>query len=445
MTGVIQSARARPQVPQAPAPSIRSPRAGRPRVTTPSESTSRNPRIRRFASPSDSRASAAVPDGPISPDVALSQYGALLTRHEATEILKFPEVYFIGDPARKLEGAPASGLNRGFDHPDHSYRPQIGDHLAYRYEILGAFGAGAFGRVVRALDHKTGAVIAIKVLINTPQMHDQGKIEAKLLAHLNHVRCGSIVRAYDFFVFRSHICITFEVLGANLYDVLKLGGFAPIALPVVRRYALQLLEALRACHAAGVVHCDLKPENVLCTDETKSSVKLIDFGSGCFDGNQRFQYIQSRFYRAPEVVLGMWYGPPMDIWSLALIVVELMTGKPLFPADDELELLAMIAEIFGNPPLAFIAAGRRKGDFFDARLNLKAGKGRARRQGSVSFANVISCSDPKLIDFLAKCLAWEPDARLTAEKGLAHPWLHSTEVTISAKPATNLPSVHAAQ
>jgi dual specificity tyrosine-phosphorylation-regulated kinase 2/3/4 len=276
-------------------------------------------------------------------------------------------------------------------------------------------------------------------------MHDQGKIEAKLLAHLNHVRCSSIVRAYDFFVFRSHICITFEVLGANLYDILKAANFAPMAVPIVRKYAQQLLEALRACHSAGVVHCDLKPENVLCTDDTKSSVKLIDFGSGCFDGNQRFQYIQSRFYRAPEVVLGMWYGPPMDIWSLALIVIELMTGKPLFPADDELELLGMIAEIFGNPPMPFITAGRRKSEFFDQRLNLKVGKGKVRKPGSVGLAKVISCNDPKLIDFLTKCLAWDPEIRLTAEKALEHPWLHSTEVTINAKPTTNLPSVRAVQ
>jgi dual specificity tyrosine-phosphorylation-regulated kinase 2/3/4 len=132
----------------------------------------------------------------------------------------------------------------------------------------------------------------------------------------------------------------------------------------------------------------------------------------------------------------------MDIWSLALIVIELMTGKPLFPADTELELLGMIIEIFGNPPLAFIASGRRKSDFFDARLNFK---GKIRRPASVSLATVISCNDPKLIDFLTKCLAWDPDARLTAEKALEHPWLHSTEVTLSAKPATNLPSVRAAQ
>jgi dual specificity tyrosine-phosphorylation-regulated kinase 2/3/4 len=445
MTAVVQSARPRPHVPQLPVPRIRSPRASKPRLMTPSDSTSRNPRVRRLVSPSDARLSPAVPDGPISPDVALSEYSALLMRYETAEILKFPEIYFIGERSRKAENPASNGLNRGFDSADHSYRPQIGDHLAYRYEVLGAFGAGAFGRVVRALDHKTGAVVAVKILINTPQMHDQGKIEAKLLAHLNHVRCSAIVRAYDFFVFRSHICITFEVLGANLYDVLRSANFAPVALPVVRRYAAQLLEALAVCHAAGVVHCDLKPENVLCADDAKSSVKLIDFGSGCFDGNQRFQYIQSRFYRAPEVVLGMWYGPPMDIWSLALIVIELMTGKPLFPADDELELLGMIAEIFGSPPPTFVAAGRRKGDFFDARLTLKPGKNRDRRPGSVSLAKAIGCNDPKLLDFLTKCLAWVPDARLTAEKALEHPWLRSTEVTISGKPTTNLPPVHTVQ
>jgi dual specificity tyrosine-phosphorylation-regulated kinase 2/3/4 len=411
------------------------------RPVPPSESLPRSPRTYRPLLVPDSGLSGVIPNAPISPGAALSQYASLLTRYETSEIQNFPQIYFLGDRARKFDSPMSGPLSPGFDHSDHSYRTQIGDHLAYRFEVLGTFGAGAFGRVVRAFDHKTRAVVAIKILINTAQMHDQGKIEAKLLAHLNHVRCPSIVRAHDFFVFRSHICITFEVLGGNLYEVAKASNFAPMPVPLVRRYAWQLVEALCACHAAGVVHCDLKPENVLFADEAKSSVKLIDFGSGCFDGDQRFQYIQSRFYRAPEVVLGMWYGPPMDIWSLALILIELMIGRPLFQAEDELELLGMIVEVCGQPPPAFIAAARRKKEFFDAQLNLKVAKGIVRRPSSVSLSVVLACSDPLLIQFLTRCLAWDPAVRITAEEAREHPWLHSKTITITGKTQTSLPSV----
>jgi dual specificity tyrosine-phosphorylation-regulated kinase 2/3/4 len=194
------------------------------------------------------------------------------------------------------------------------------------------------------------------------------------------------------------------------------------------------VEALVACHKAGVVHCDLKPENVLCVSGSRGSVKLIDFGSGCFDGNQRYQYIQSRFYRAPEVVLGLWYGPPMDIWSLALILIEMMTGKPMFPADDEIDLLGMIVEVFGPPPARVVAGSRRKNEFFDSHMNLVKTKGVIRRPFSVSLSRVIRSNDPLLIDFLTKCLKWDSEVRLTALQALEHPWLKRREPPKPEKP-----------
>jgi dual specificity tyrosine-phosphorylation-regulated kinase 2/3/4 len=229
--------------------------------------------------------------------------------------------------------------------------------------------------------------------------------------------------------------MTFEILGLDLYEVMKASGFAPFPVAVVRRYAEELLEALSAVHGAGVVHCDVKPENVLCVDGSKGDVKLIDFGSGCFDGNQRYQYIQSRFYRAPEVVLGMWYGPPMDIWSLALIVVEMLTGRPMFPADDEIELIGMIMEVFGPPPAAMVRASRRKNELFDAQLNLAKKHKNVRKPFSVSLPRVVKSADPHLLDFLRKCLAWDPDARPTAQQALQHPWIRVPEKTGSILPS----------
>lgn len=79
------------------------------------------------------------------------------------------------------------------------------------------------------------------------------------------------------------------------------------------------------------MHCDLKPENILLKQPDRSAVKVIDFGSSCLEDETRYTYIQSRFYRAPEVILGLPYGTPIDMWSLGCILAELYTGCPIFP------------------------------------------------------------------------------------------------------------------
>jgi dual specificity tyrosine-phosphorylation-regulated kinase 2/3/4 len=382
-----------------------------------------------------------IPNGPISPDAALERYFPLLTAYEQSEILSFPEIYFLGNRSQKLEVCSSRRRNFGFDNADHTFRVQVGDHFAYRFEVIGAFGSGAFGQVVRAIDHKTRTNVALKVIVNTPQMHDQGQVEAAVLARLNQLSCPHIVRAMDFFVFRSHICLTIEILGRNLYELSKASGFKPMPVKLVRRHAAQILTALRGCQECGVVHCDLKPENVLVADDTNLNVKLIDFGSSCFNGHQKYEYVQSRFYRAPEVVLGLPYGPPMDMWSCALVLIEMLIGRPLFQANDELELLAMIAEVCGTPPVGLVATGKRRTEFFDGHLNLKPSKGATRRPFSVNLQRVLQTNDIHLVDFMTRCLTWDQALRMTVHQALEHPWIKTTEVLIPEKPATVLPPV----
>lgn len=93
------------------------------------------------------------------------------------------------------------------------------------------------------------------------------------------------------------------------------------------------------------MHCDLKPENILLKHENKSGIKVIDFGSSCFVGQRIYTYIQSRFYRAPEVILGIPYTSAIDMWSFGCIISELYAGFPLFPGESEQEQLAYIMEI----------------------------------------------------------------------------------------------------
>jgi len=106
-----------------------------------------------------------------------------------------------------------------------------------------------------------------------------------------------------------------------------------------------------------VVHCDLKPENILLRYKNKSAIKIIDFGTGCVEHNIVYTYIQSRYYRAPEVILGISYTSAIDMWSFGCILLELYCGYPVFAGEDEAEQLAIIMEYFGVPPYTFLLRG----------------------------------------------------------------------------------------
>jgi len=105
-------------------------------------------------------------------------------------------------------------------------------------------------------------------------------------------------------------------------------------------------------------------QNVLLKHPTKSSIKVIDFGSSCLENEKVYTYIQSRFYRSPEVILGMSYNMAIDMWSLGCILAELYTGYPLFPGENEQEQLSCIMEIQGVPDRYLVDRSSRKKVFF---------------------------------------------------------------------------------
>ena len=115
----------------------------------------------------------------------------------------------------------------------------------------------------------------------------------------------------------------------------------------------------------NIIHCDLKPENILLRDENGEALKLVDYGSGCFRDEQVYTYVQSRFYRAPEVILRIPYSEKVDIWSFGCILAELYTGEPLFPGKNEQEQIELIMEICGIPSDKMIDKSRKKDHYFD--------------------------------------------------------------------------------
>ena len=98
-----------------------------------------------------------------------------------------------------------------------------------------------------------------------------------------------------------------------------------------------------------------------------SLLQVIDFGSSCYEHQRVYTYIQSRFYRAPEVILGARYGMPIDMWSLGCILAELLTGYPLLPGEDEGDQLSCIIELLGMPPQKLLDQSKRAKNFISSK------------------------------------------------------------------------------
>ena len=393
----------------------------------------------------------------MNPATVLRSLGHVLTSYEKSEVLGYPEIWFVGRVSTpKIRGSVNSGLpNCGYDDNRGEYQATPGDHIAYRYEIVSLLGQGSFGQVLKCVDHGTGSAIALKIIRNKRRFQRQAQVEAAILSTLSssdpHDQAG-IVRILDSFTFRSHLCITFELLGTNLYEHIKAAGFIGMPLPSVRHVAVQVLNTLVYLRGFNIVHCDLKPENILLVDSTSSanaaggggrggrgnnnnnisgscSIKVIDFGSSCYADQRVFTYIQSRFYRAPEVILGMAYGQAIDVWSLACVLAELVTGTPLFPGEHEAEQMACICEVLGLPPPSLIRESPRGKLFFDiqtgAALPIKPNsQGKVHRVGSQTLIGALNGrGDSLFLDFLRRCLQWDPERRLTAHQALQHPWI----------------------
>lgn len=147
----------------------------------------------------------------------------------------------------------------------------------------------------------------------------------------------NIVRIQESLVFRKHLILTFEMLSMNLYEFIKMNNFKGVSEGLVRRFAIQILVALHYMKEHQIVHCDMKPENILLRKSNKSGIKVIDVGSSTYESEQFYTYIQSRFYRAPEIMMGIKYTPAIDMWSFGCILYELYIGYPLFAGEDEKE------------------------------------------------------------------------------------------------------------
>ncbi|KAF7659467.1 hypothetical protein LDENG_00297210 [Lucifuga dentata] len=237
------------------------------------------------------------------------------------------------------------------------------------YEVLEFLGRGTFGQVVKCWKRGTNEVVAVKILKNHPSYARQGQIEVEILARLSSENADehNVVRALECFQHRSHTCLVFEMLEQNLYDFLKQNKFSPLPLKIIRPILLQVATALKKLKSLGLIHADLKPENIMLVDPSRQPyrVKVIDFGSASHVSKAVCStYLQSRYYRAPEIILGLPFSEAIDMWSLGCVIAELFLGWPLYPGALEYDQIRYISQTQGLPGEQLLNKGTKTSRFF---------------------------------------------------------------------------------
>jgi len=212
------------------------------------------------------------------------------------------------------------------------------------------------------------AYCAVKVVRAVPKYKKAAELEVTVLLQLEgHHGCVRLLRHFEY---QGHICMSFELLGPNLYEIMRACSFRPFSLAHVRRIGAQVLESLCLVHGRSIVHTDVKPENILLVDQVHKKglmledgalaleqlkVKLVDFGSAVHRTWRHPSVVSTRHYRAPEIMMQVGWSYPADMWSMGCILVELLTGEVLFgmgpsESDNTLAHLAAIHHLLGPFP-----------------------------------------------------------------------------------------------
>ncbi|XP_040193393.1 homeodomain-interacting protein kinase 1 isoform X9 [Rana temporaria] len=334
------------------------------------------------------------------------------------------------------------------------------------YEVLEFLGRGTFGQVAKCWKRSTKEIVAIKILKNHPSYARQGQIEVSILSRLSSENADeyNFVRSYECFQHKNHTCLVFEMLEQNLYDFLKQNKFSPLPLKYIRPILQQVATALMKLKSLGLIHADLKPENIMLVDPVRQPyrVKVIDFGSASHVSKAVCStYLQSRYYRAPEIILGLPFCEAIDMWSLGCVIAELFLGWPLYPGASEYDQIRYISQTQGLPAEYLLSAGTKTSRFFNRDPDLGYPLWRLKTpeeheietgiKSKEARKYIFNCLDDmaqvnmstdlegtdmlaekadrrEYIDLLKKMLTIDADKRITPMKTLNHPFVTMTHL-----------------
>ncbi|CAJ1945316.1 unnamed protein product [Cylindrotheca closterium] len=247
------------------------------------------------------------------------------------------------------------------------YKAAIGEKIsvnltkncAVRFRVSGVVGKGVFSTVLKCVTESSNSStvlppqVALKFIRHNDTMANAAVKEVKILQRLrNSLGVISLLLPSDSapLEYRGHTILAFPHMEYNLRDLLKkYGQGLGLSLTAVTSYFRQLLAALTQLQKHNVIHSDLKPDNILVSADF-SSVSICDFGSAIDSqesGEMVTPYLVSRFYRAPEIILGLIPTYAIDLWGIAVTVAELFLGKVVFNGSDNNDMLKMMMEVLG--------------------------------------------------------------------------------------------------
>lgn len=337
-----------------------------------------------------------------------------------------------------------------WDDSEGYYAVRLGELINGRYHVHEKLGKGMFSSVVRATDTKTGTLVAVKIIRQNAIMRKAGMKEISILEQLQEAdpeRKMHLIKFERYFDHKGHLCMVFENLNMDLREVLKkFGRDVGLNLRAVRAYGQQIFLGLSLLRRCNILHADLKPDNLL-VNEQRNVLKVCDLGSASpASENEITPYLVSRFYRAPEIILGIPYDFAIDVWSIGCTLFELYTGKILFTGRNNNQMLRAIMECRGKYPPKLLRRGTLAPHHFDEMLNFHSVeedkitgrlhtkivdfkkptrdlKSRLMAQGTRGMSDAEVKELTLFLDLLDRCLSLNPEKRITPNEALKHPFL----------------------
>jgi len=289
-------------------------------------------------------------------------------------------------------------------------------NIGERYEALKFLGAGAYGAVIKARDKKTNQLVAIKRLHKIEDIIDAKRILReirilRLFKHENIINLQNIIFHEDGNF--GEIYLVTNLMEIDLYTVIK--NKQELTDVHIQFIIYQILRALLYLHSANIIHRDLKPSNILATENV--DVQLCDFGlSRAIDFSQdenRTEYVVTRYYRAPEIMLAHEYSEAVDLWSVGCTMAELIIGKVLFKGENYIQQIKLILDTLGKPQDLSFVTNTNARKFLDTLPD----------KPSKPLTSIVKYDNEEAMDLLTKLLKVNPKERITAAEALAHPYL----------------------
>uniref|UniRef100_A0A3Q0RIN6 Cyclin-dependent kinase-like 2 n=1 Tax=Amphilophus citrinellus TaxID=61819 RepID=A0A3Q0RIN6_AMPCI len=285
-----------------------------------------------------------------------------------------------------------------------------------RYESLGPVGEGSYGTVLKCRHRDTGRLVAIKKFTDSDDDKMVKKIAHREIKLLRQLRHDNLVNLLEVWKRRRRWYLVFEFVDRTLLDDLEQNP-SGLELNTCRQYLYQILRAAAFCHQQNIIHRDIKPENILISQE--GVVKLCDFGFArtvalTTEGGVYTDYVATRWYRAPELLVGdIKYSKPVDVWALGCVLLEMLTGQPLFPGDSDLDQIYQIIRCFGNLTAHHQELFYRNPVFSGVRLPECSGR--------VALQQRFPTITPTALDLAQRCLEMDPERRAQCSELLEHP------------------------